>query len=87
VSAPTFEYAESFRAGSGATIPNLETKRLFIRPSNDKDVPGTLEEDATKVDGLYVNQVSAWGNTEKVLPSQGLRLQRLTPPAAHHVRD
>ena len=64
--APTFEYAELFRAGSGATIPDLETKRLFIRPSNDIDVPGTHEEDATKVDGLYVNQVSAWGNTDKV---------------------
>mgnify|MGYP004159204859 CR=1 FL=1 len=68
VSAPTFEYAESFRTGSGANIPDLETNRLFIRPSSDSDRTGTLEDDTTNVDGLYVNQVSAWGNTDKVRP-------------------
>jgi hypothetical protein len=66
VSAPTFEYAESFRTGNGATIPDLEKKRLFIRPSNEFDKAGTLEEDTTKVDGLYVNNLSPWGTTDKV---------------------
>lgn len=57
--------ASTLQVSSGTQLPDIETARRFVRPSNGEVLPGTVEEDGVNPAGLHTEDVSVWGSSSK----------------------